>query len=244
MIHDAAQFIYNPSPQVTRARRVLIKPDAGHMAPYPATTAVDTLRSIVDGIKRVSDADILILDGTPDGTPIYPIYKTLQYDFPHVLMLDVKDCIWVEVENPLLHPLAIPTFWVPNVVLSSDYLISVTPCKTVANNPQYSIANLLSLLPVAKYRADAPGNWKELEQLGIQKVLADLYFTLPFDLGIVDARQRLVTKDVTTPGKADDFGKFFTGEPYEVDREVAQMMGTEPEYLRLIDAGRAELEIH
>lgn len=244
MIFDADQFVFTPAPQVARARRVLIKPDAGYPLPYPVSTGVDTLRSIIEGIKRVSDADILILDGTSSGEPIYPFYKALQYDFPHVLMLDVKDCIWVEVENPLLHPLAIPTFWVPNVVLSSDYLISVTPCKTVAQNPQYSIANLFSLLPIAKYRADSAGSWKDLEQLGLQKVLADLYFTLPFDLGIVDARQRLVIKDDPKSGKSDDFGKYFTGEPYEVDREVAQMMGTEPEYLRLIDAGRAELEIH
>jgi len=243
MIYDSAQFTFTPPPQVARARRVLIKPDAGSPKPYPFTTGVDTLRSIIDGIKRVSDADILILDGTPDGTPIYPFYKALQYDFPHVLMLDVKDCIWVEVENPLLHPLAIPTFWVPNVVLSSDYLISITPCKMVAGSPQYSIANLLSLLPVTKYHADAPGGWKELEQLGIQKLLADLYFTLPFDLGIIDARRKLVIKDENSSTKEEDSGKLYAGEPYEVDKEVAQTMGMEPEYLRLIDAGRAELEI-
>ena len=69
------------------------------------------LSAIIDGIRQVSDADILILEGTPGGEPIYPIYEALGYNFPRVLMLDVKDCIWVEVDNPLPKPLVVPTFW-------------------------------------------------------------------------------------------------------------------------------------
>ena len=105
-------------------------------------------------------------------------------------MLDVKDCIWVEVDNPLPKPLAVPAFWIPNVILSSDYLISVTPLKVAKGKGNLSIPNLMSLLPSKKY-AEAEGGWEALYELGIDKVIADLYFTLPFDMGIIEANQKL-----------------------------------------------------
>ncbi len=197
---------------------------------------------IIEGIKQVSDADIIILEGTYNGESVYPIYQTLGYDFPRVLMLDVRDCIWVEVENPLPHPFAVPTFWVPNVVLSSDYLISVAPYKIIGGFGCFSIPNLLSLLPVSKYKGDAPGGWGTLYELELDKVLADLYFTLPFDLGIIDARQKFVSADDSAQGKTEEFRKIFAGEPYEVDREATQASAVEAGHLTLIAAGKAELE--
>jgi len=110
-------------------------------------------------------------------------------------MLDVKDFISVEVDNPLPKPFIMPTFWVPNVILSSDYLISVSLLKVLNGRLNLSIANLLTLLPSSKYRGEMPGGWDMLYNLGIEKVLADLYFTLPFDLGIVEATQRFTGGD-------------------------------------------------
>jgi len=154
------------------------------------TTSRDILSTIIRGIRRVSDADIIILEGTLGGEPIYPIYQALGYNFPRILMLDVKDCIWVEVDNPLPKPLAVSTFWVPNVILSSDYLITVAPLRVFKGRGDFSIMNLLTVLPSSKYGGEALGGWEALYSLGIDKVVADLYFTLPFDLGIIEARQK------------------------------------------------------
>ena len=140
------------------------------------------LATNIEGIRRASDDDIIILDGTPDGEPLYPVYQALGYDFPRVLTMDVKDCVWVEVDNPLPKPLAIPTFWVPNVIISSDYLISVAPLKIINGGCCLSIMNLLSLLPINKYLEKSANGWDISYSLGIDKVIADLYFTLPFDL--------------------------------------------------------------
>src|SRR4030065_2646951 len=189
MIFGASEFVFKPPPLVDRARRGLIKPNAGYPMPYPISTSRETMNLIIESIKQVSDADIIILEGTPNGESIYPIYQALGYDFPRVLMLDVRDCIWVEVENPLPHPFVVPTFWVPNVALSSDSLITVAPFRVLGGRGYFSVPNLLSLLPVSKYRGDASGGWGTLYELGWDKVIADLYFTLPFDLGVVDARQ-------------------------------------------------------
>lgn len=236
--------MFTPPPQLSWARRVLIKPCAGYPLPYPVTTSARLLDNIIRGIREISNADILIADGTPSGESIYPTYKSLGYDFHHVLMLDVRDSVFIEVENPLTQFYAVESFWVPNVVLRSDFLISVSPFQVCGNSGRFSVANLLSLLPVSKYQGDSPGGWSTLYELGIEKVLADLYFTLPFDLGVVEARQRLFYTDGADPtqGKADDYGRILIGEPHETDLEASQIAGVESEHLRLISEGRVQLE--
>jgi len=241
LIFEASEFSFRVPSVVSRARRVLIKPSASYPLPYPVTTSAGMLAAIISSIRRVSDADILLLEGTPGGVPTRPIYQALGYNFPRVLTLDVKDCIFVEVDNPLPKPFAMPTFWVPNVILSSDYLISVAPMKTYNGTGSFSIKNLLSLLPASKYQGDTPGGWENLYSLGIDKVLADLYFTLPFDMGIVEARQKFVVKADPSEGEVEEYDKVFLGEPYEADREAAEALGLKIGYLELIKSAKEDL---
>jgi len=243
LIFDASEFVFKAPPVISRARRVLIKPSACYPVSYPVTTSREILSLIIKGIRRISDADILLLDGTPGGGPIYPIYQALGYDFARVLTLDVKDCIWVEVDNPLPKPLAVPTFWVPNVILSSDYLITVAPLKVVTGMGNLSIMNLLSLLPSSKYGDGSRGGWEALFSLGIEKVVADLYFTLPFDLAIIEARQKFVSRGEPTQGEVEECGKISVGEPYHVDLETSQALGIKTGYLELIKEAKVGFEI-
>jgi len=242
VIFKDSEFIFTPPREISWARRILIKPCAGYAAPYPATTSPQILRTIIEGISKVSSADIIIADATPSGEPIYPIYSALGYDFPNVLLLDTKDSIFVEVENPLSKFFAVPTFWIPNVVLRSDLLISVTPFNICKDTACFSIANLLSLLPVSKYKWGKRGGWGTLYALGIERVLADLYFTMPFDLGIIEARQKLFYTDDPTKGETEEYGKIFMGEPYEVDRQASKVARIKSKYLQLIEEGKTELE--
>ena len=242
MIFDASGFVFEPPSVISRARRVLIKPSAAYPVSYPVTTSQSMLSAIIEGIRRISDADILLLEGTPGGEPVYPIYQALGYNFPRVLTLDVKDCVWVEVDNPLPKPLVVPTFWVPNVILSCDYLITVAPLKVIKGRGHLSIMNLLSVLPSSKYGRGAPWGWKALYMLGINEVIADLYFTLPFDLGIIEASQKFMVQDDPTKGEVEECGKVFVGEPYEVDSEASRVLGLKSSYLDLIEEARVGLE--
>jgi len=237
----AAEFKFQAPPVVARARRILIKPYAGAKLPYPVTTSREMLATVIEGIRKVSDADIIILDGLADGSSVMPHYQSLKYDFPRVLMLDVKDCIWVEVDNPLPKPLVMPTFWIPNVILSSDYLISITPLKEVKGHGWLSIKNLLSLLPSKKYGGGRNG-WKELFALGIDRVLADLYFTLPFDLGIIEAEEKLMTDDVNGEGDTERVGAVYIGDPFQIDREVSETLEIKTDYLSLIKLAESGLD--
>lgn len=244
MIVKDSDFVFSPPSQLTWARRVLIKPCAGYAMSYPVTTSAELLDTVIKGIREISNADILIADGTPSGESIYPVYKALGYDFHHVLMLDIRDSIFIEVENPLSQFYAVESFWVPNVVLRSDFLVSVVPFKVCGGSGRFSVANLLSLLPVNKYQRGQSGGWGTLYELGIEKVLADLYFTLPFDLGIIEASQKFFYADDSDPtsGQAEDYGKILIGGPHEIDIEASQIAGVDPQHLRLIDEGRVQLE--
>jgi uncharacterized protein (DUF362 family) len=242
MITRDSDFVFTPPPQLAWARRVLIKPCAGYPLPYPVTTSPKLLTSIIRGIRKVSNADIIIADGTPSGESIYPVYQALGYNFHHVLLLDIRDSIFIEVQNPLTEFYAVESFWVPNVVLRSDFLISVTPFKVCGQACRFSVANLLSLLPVSKYKKGKSGGWGTLQALGIEKVLADLYFTLPFDLGIIEAHQKLFCVDNPAEGEVEEYGKILVGEPHEIDLEAARVAGIDCEHLRLINEGRVQLE--
>ena len=242
MIFEASEFVFKAPSPISRARRVLIKPSASYPVPYPVTTSRDILLTIIEGIREVSDADILLLEGTPGGGSIYPIYQALGYNFPRVLTLDVKDSIWVEVDNPLPKPLAVPTFWIPNVILSSDYLITVAPLKVFKGKGSLSLMNLLTLLPSSKYGGEAEGGWGALYSLGIDKVIADLYFTLPFDLGIIEARQKFIGWDDPIRGEVEECGKVFIGEPYKVDCEASEALGLKTDYLDLIKVAKVGFE--
>ena len=242
MIFNASEFVFKAPPEISRMRRVLIKPSASYPVAYPITTSRDILSVIIEGIRQVSDADILLLESAPAGDSIHPTYRALGYSFPRVLTLDVKDCIWVEVDNPLPKPLAVPTFWVPNVILSSDYLITVAPLKIFNGRGMLSLMNLLTLLPSSKYDVGLSGGWSALYSLGIDKVIADLYFTLPFDLGIIEARQKLTGEDDPIQGEAEDYDKVFIGDPYHVDREVSEMLRLKTGYLDLIKVCKMEFE--
>ena len=242
MIFEASEFVFKAPSMLSRVRRVLIKPSACYPVSYPVTTSRDILSVIIEGIRQVTDADILLLEGTPGGGPIYPIYQALGYNFPRVLTLDVKDCIWVEVDNPLPKPLAVPTFWVPNVILSSDYLITMAPLKVFNGMGSLSLMNLLTVLPNSKYGGEAPGGWEALYGLGIDKVVADLYFTLSFDLGIIEARQKFISWGDPIQGEIEEYGKVFIGEPYEVDCEVSEALGLKTGYLDLIKVAKVGFE--
>ena len=170
------------------------------------------------------------------------IFKELGYTFPHTMLLDVEQCVPVAVENPLPKPFAIPTFWVPNVILSCDFLITIAPFKVMAGRGLFSIWNLLGLLPAAKYRQEVKAFDVMTQHPDIDEIAADLYFTLPFDMGIVDGRKKLNCTDDPLHGNIEDYGKILVGSPYEVDYEASQAEGLMTKYIRLIDEVKEEKE--
>ncbi len=240
MIFPAADFVFEPPREIAFAQRVLIKPNACCAEPHPATTSRETLYAVIAGIRSVSGADIVLLERSSGPDTMQSIYRQLRYDFPRVMLLDVDQCVSVAVENPLTKPFAISTFWVPNVILSCDYLISVAPLKVVAGGGDFTISNLLGLLPTAKYRLEMKVLNGFTRQSDVESIAADLYFTLPFDMGIIDGRKKLTSDSDPFHGEVQDYGKIFVGPPYQVDREASNESGVTAEHLRLIEMAKGD----
>ena len=238
---EASTFQFVPPPELAWAQRILIKPFASTGLPYPVSTSPWLIEAIISGIRKVTDAEVLIADGSPTGAPLYPLFEDLHYKFNRSLLLDVKDSIFLEMENPLQEFFASGTFYVPNLVLRSDFLISVAPYHVSGKSGRFSIANLLGLLPLNQKRTGSEAEYQGLRGLEIERVLADLYFTLPFDMGIVEARQRWDFDTDPSVGKATDYGKILIGDPFEVDILAARLYGTMPEHLSLIEQARRAL---
>lgn len=243
MIFEAEEFVFEPPKEIAFARRVLIKPSASFAEPHPLTTSRETLAKVVQGIKKISPADIILLEKGAGPDSIHTIYRSLGFDFEHTILLDVNQCIPVAIENPLPKPFALSTFWLPNVILSCDYLISIAPFKVVGGKGDFSIKNLMGLIPSEKFQYDM-GDLTDVEaEFGIDSTVADLYFTLPFDLGIVDGRKKYIGDGDPEKGYIEDYGKIFIGTPYEADLEASRAADVETEYLNLIGKANAELGV-
>lgn len=235
MSFPAANFVFQPPREIAFARRVLIKPSARCADPHPATTSRETLEAVIAGIRRVSGADIVLLERSAGPDSMQTIYRELKYDFPRAMLLDVDQCVPVAVENPLVKPFAVSTFWIPSVILSCDYLISVAPLRVVAGSGDFTISNLLGLLPTAKYRREIKALNGFNRQMDIESMAADLHFTLPFDMGIIDGRKKMTSDEDPFHGEVEDCGRIFVGSPYQVDHEASIELGVTAEHLRLIE---------
>jgi hypothetical protein len=240
-VFDASGFTFEPPPEVARARRVLLKPQAGQALPYPISTSRELLGAIIDGIRRVSDADVLLLESANTDESVRAIYRSLGYNFPRVMALDVRECVWVEVENPLAKPFALSSFWVPNVLLSCDYLISVAPFKVTGDRACFALENLLGLPPPHKYKSPTAVG-RALQRLGLE-TSSLTYTSLCPCLGIVDADRRFFSDGDALSGRIEEYGKIFLGEPLEVDRFASETAGVETGYVRLIETAKSNLAV-
>jgi len=240
MIFEAANFVFEPPVELTFARRILIKPSAGCSKPHPITTSRETIAAVVAGIRKASSADIVLLEGSSGTETIHSIYKELGYNFTHATLLDVDQCVPVAIENPLSKPFTLTTFWVPNIILSCDFMISIAPFKVVAGQGSFTIRNLLGLLPASKYQPEINAFRGIKQQAGLENTITDLYFTLPFDLGIIDGRKKFSGAKDHFHGDIEDYGKIFIGAPYEVDSEASMAAGVTTDYLSLIEEVKAK----
>ena len=242
MKEDSIRFEFKAPDALTRARRVVIIPTVVEGCKYPLSTSSELLSNIISGVRKVSKADIVVLGNSQNGKTVQEVFAGLKYDFGRVLVMDINETLCVEVENPLTKPFAIPTFWIPSVILSSDYLITTIPLRSRRKKANMATASLLSVLPAHKYIDKKTGEWKNFNELGLDKVIADLYFTLPFDMAIVEATRHYICRNDGGIGRSEELGQIYYGEPAEIDAEISEDMGFKTTYLDLVAQGLKDLD--
>jgi len=232
---DSEGFMFKPPQAIRKCKRVLIKPNAAYPKLHPVTTSIETLQIIIDGIRQTSQAEIIILEGTVSSQSAEEIFTKLGYQKLGVELLDVDRCDCMRMVNPLEEPYVLKEIYVPQIISTCDYKISVSPFKLQTNLSSLTIKNLLGLLPRSRYHAKNPIARGKLHVWGIHECIADVYFTLDFDLGIIDGRKKFISRRGPTTGRSEDFGRILIGDLLTVDKEALRLSGLQAKYIRLIE---------
>ncbi len=173
-------------------KRVLIKPNVVEALAPPITTPTDIIGMLIDYIKRVSDVEVVIGEGTGslEYDTWYPFeklgYKELAKE-KNVRLIDLNTEECVRLSNPKCKRW--PDMFLPRIALDS-FLISVPVLKahTLAGvTISMKKKNMMGMAPPRYYQQG--GAWgKSAFHTGIQEAIADLNRYRSPDFSLLDAR--------------------------------------------------------
>ena len=127
----ALMELLNVGPHLSSVERVVIKPNLVNTSRPPVTTPVELVAAIVDYVRQVSSARIVVAEGC--GSPLYDTYRPYR-KLGYVELADAKGIGLVDLNNAELLKLSdnrcrlYPHFMMPRVVMES-FLISVPVLK-------------------------------------------------------------------------------------------------------------------
>jgi uncharacterized protein (DUF362 family) len=234
---DAAEFVYQPPSSAIGAKRILVKPNLGYPVGPPVTVSMGVLDEVLRSLRQANPtAEILIVEGVCSpvdlGTIISKngLYNILD-DGMQLLDADNLECI--EYPNRAPYPHRFKSMWAPKLLQEVDCRISAGTFKrTILKDEPLisaSLKNLYGLFPRAKYKARSANSRGQLHRPSVPQVLEDVYGCIGhlFDGAVVDANQRLVSKDwKPDKGQKIDCGKvFFGNDLVAVDRLACETLG-------------------
>lgn len=209
-------------------RRILIKPNLVRISPPPVTTPVALAAALVDWLKTVTKARILIGDGT----------GSLEYDTSQVFaklgytelaagknagLIDLNEADTVRKTNPALR--RFPEIHLPEIAFDS-FLISLPVLKahTLAG-VTLAMKNMIGLAPPAHYHQQ--GFWKKAAfHDRIQAAIADLNRYRAPDFTILDATVGLSASHLGGPCCEPPVNRLAAGrDPVAVDAYGAKLLG-------------------
>lgn len=209
--------------------KILIKPNLVNDSPHPITTSPECCRSIVEYVRRHSDASIVIGDGCGDSVlETDAIFEALGY----CALAEDYDIELVDLNHaPLKHlkqpdrPV-FPEMFLPEMAMT-HYLISVPVLKAHSLSVfTGTLKNMIGLAPPEHY-AGRYGDWKKAVFHGrMQQSIMDLNSYRVPDLTVMDAS--IGMPDFHLGGAHCDppIGKIVAGyDPFQVDRRSAELLG-------------------
>jgi hypothetical protein len=251
-VTDSATFRYNPPRAAHAARRVIIKPNLGYPVGPPVTVSLPVLREVIAGVRRVApDAEIIVLEGVCTKTTFAAVMDklgvtTMLADLadPKVILLDADREDAKTFPNTSREVQRFTEMDAPELLDEVDCRISVGCLKRTALKGRplisSSIKNLYGLFPRERYRGRSPHARGQLHVPDVQRVIADVYFTLgvKFDGAVVDADQKFISRDWQPDlGHAEPVGKVIFGDDLVATDRRACEIADEPisDYLALIE---------
>jgi uncharacterized protein (DUF362 family) len=216
-------------PVLGSQKRVVIKPNLVNTSSPPITTPVELVAAIVEYVKAVSDAEIVVAEGC--GAPIYSTnrpYRKLGYiDMAKsngVSLVDLNNAELTELIDPRCH--VFPQFMMPRIVMES-FLISVPVLKKHSlATVTLTMKNMLGCAPPDHYGGFV---WKKSRfHKNMHRSIFEMNLYRAPDLTIIDGSVGLARFHLGGPRCSPPVGKLIGGfDPVAVDAYGAGLLGVD-----------------
>jgi uncharacterized protein (DUF362 family) len=213
-------------PILASVRRVVIKPNLVKAAAPPVTTPVALVAAIVDYVREVSDAKIVVAEGC--GAPVYSTHRPFR-KLGYTELADEKGLGLVDLNHTELVKLQdsrcrlFPVFMMPRLVMES-FLISVPVLKKHSlANVTLTMKNMFGCAPPEHYGGLV---WKKSKfHQNLHRSIFEMNLYRTPDLTILDASVGLARYHLGGPKCRPPVRKLIGGfDPVAVDAHGAELL--------------------
>ncbi len=209
-------------------QRVLIKPNLVNDSPPPVTLPVAAAEALVRAVRRLSDAEVVIGEGTGDaGRETDEIFRIHGYDQLAeklgVELVDLNHAPLVKLQNPACA--VFPEFMMPEIVMNS-FLVSAAVLKAHSlADVTLSMKNMMGCAPPAHYQQG--GHWKKSAfHARMHEAILDLNRYRAPDLSVIDASVGMAQYHLGGPTCDPPPRKILVGsDPVAVDAAGCELLG-------------------
>ncbi len=141
--------------------KILIKPNLVDDLPFPVTTPVDCIEAIIDYVRSVSGAEIIVAEGSGGDKSTGEVFTALGYtrlaEDKQVRLVDLNEETLVRSEIPSCKILS--EYFIPKIALEY-FIISVPVLKAHSfSEVTLSLKNMMGFAPPSHYQEG--GFWKK-----------------------------------------------------------------------------------
>ncbi len=141
--------------------KILVKPNLVDDIPYPVTTPVACVEAIIDYVRSVSDAEIIVAEGSGGHKPTAEVFRELGYarlaEEKQVRLVDLNGEPLMRSENPSCK--VFREYHIPKIAMEY-FIISVPVLKAHSfSTVTLSLKNMMGFAPPSHYQVG--GFWKK-----------------------------------------------------------------------------------
>jgi uncharacterized protein (DUF362 family) len=171
-------------------KKIIIKPNYNSDDPFPATTHIDTLKTVIRALKKVTPESITITERSGmgetgnvlDNRGVYALAKREKIKVVNLDALDDK--AWTRKGTEETHWKN--GFLVPNIVLNADYIINLPCLKTHRFGGDFTMALKNNVGIVAKWHGKRNYMWELHSSPHQRLMIAEINKYLPDQIIIMD----------------------------------------------------------
>jgi uncharacterized protein (DUF362 family) len=153
---------FNAPEILGKQKQIIVKPNLVDSIPFPVTTNIDCVKTVIDYIRSCSDATIIIAEGTgAPGMTTHEVYQRMGYDMladeKEVMLIDLNEQPLVKLENPDLE--IFKEYYIPEIAMES-FIFSLPVLKAHSfSTVTLALKNMMGFAPPKYYQRGS--SWKK-----------------------------------------------------------------------------------